>query len=176
MARPCKLTDEIQQRIGENISLGLTYSFASEAAGITYKTFNQYMNRGKTENSEKYFNFYKFIQKRNANAAKALLERIKEAVDAGDCRICMFILEKRFPDEFGRRVYRKTNVISENLNQNVEIIMTDNNDILKEILTKFNLVGEGQRWYGNTNGGAYVCEREADQVGTGQQTMDSENS
>ena len=41
MARPCKLTSEIQQRIGENVALGLPYSLAAEAAGITYKTFNE---------------------------------------------------------------------------------------------------------------------------------------
>jgi hypothetical protein len=40
MARPCKLTLEIQQRIGENIALGLTYRLAAESAGVTYKTLN----------------------------------------------------------------------------------------------------------------------------------------
>jgi hypothetical protein len=32
MARPCKLTTELQQRIGNNVVLRLTYSLASEAA------------------------------------------------------------------------------------------------------------------------------------------------
>jgi len=137
MARPCKLTPEIQKIIGENVALGLTYSLASEAAGITYKTFNEYMNRGKTDKSGKYFEFYKFIQKRNADAAKALLEHIKEAADSGNCQVCMWILERRFPEEFGRRVYRKTNVVSENLNQNVEIVVQDTDAIRKEILAKF---------------------------------------
>jgi hypothetical protein len=45
MARPTKLTPELQQRIGDNIALGLTDSLSAEAAGITYKTFNEYMNR-----------------------------------------------------------------------------------------------------------------------------------
>ena len=40
MARPSKLTPEIQKRIGDGISLGLTYALASESAGVTYKTFN----------------------------------------------------------------------------------------------------------------------------------------
>ena len=53
MARPTKLTPELQQRIGDNIALGLTYSLAAEAAGITYKTFNIWMNKGKTEKFEK---------------------------------------------------------------------------------------------------------------------------
>ena len=88
MARPCKLTPEIQKRIGENIALGLTYKLAAEAAGITYKTFNEYMNRGQTDESGKYFQFYKYIQKCNADAAKVLLERLSEAAKAGDTQIC----------------------------------------------------------------------------------------
>jgi hypothetical protein len=36
MSRPSKLTPEIQQKIGENIALGLSYSLAAEAVGVTY--------------------------------------------------------------------------------------------------------------------------------------------
>jgi len=137
MARPSKLTQEIQQRIGDNISLGLTYRLAAEAAGITYKTFNEYMNKGKTEKSGKYFDFYKFIQKRNADAAKALLGRIKEAADSGNCQICMWILERRFPEDFARRQYRKMNVVSENKNENVDITVQEADLLRKQILEKF---------------------------------------
>ena len=115
MSRPCKLTPELQQRIGDNIALGLTYSLASEAAGITYKTFNFWMQRGQTEKSGKYYQFYKYIQKCNADAAKVLLERINEAAKAGDTQICTWILERRFPEEFGRRVYKKTGSVAKNL-------------------------------------------------------------
>jgi hypothetical protein len=165
MARPSKLTPEIQNKIGDNIAFGLTYSLASEAAGITYKTFNDWMNRGKTEKSGKYHQFVQYIKKCNADGARKLLERLNDSVNAGNSQVCMWILERRFPDEFGRRLYKETNVVSENLNQNVEIIMKDGDEVRKEILMKFNLVGEGQRWYGNTKSGAYVCEREADQAG-----------
>jgi hypothetical protein len=142
MARPTKLTPELQQRIGDNIALGLTYSLAAEASGITYKTFNDYMNRGKTEKSGKYFQFYKHIQKRNADAAKECLKRLNKAADAGNCQVCMWILERRFSEDFGRRVYRKMNVVSENKNENVEIIVKDVNGIRKQILDKLALVRE----------------------------------
>ena len=139
MARPSKLTPETQKIIGDNIALGLTYRLAAEAAGVTYKSFNIYMNKGKTEKSGKYFEFYKFIQKRNADAAKALLERIKEAADAGNCQLCMWILERRFPEDFARRQYRKRDVVSENKNENVEIIIQDTNAIRKKILAKLSI-------------------------------------
>ena len=54
----------------------------------------------------------------------------------------MWILERRFSEDFGRRVYRKTNVVSENLNQNVEIIVNDVDEVRKQILAKFNRVEE----------------------------------
>ena len=164
MARPSKLNPEIQKRIEKNISLGLTYRLAAELAGVTYKTFNEWNQKGQTEKSGKYFEFFKYINKCNADGALNILQRLNDSAKAGNCQVCMFILKRRFPDEFGRRVYKKTNVVSENLNQNVEIIMKDGDEIRKEILAKFNLVGEGQRWYRNTNSGAYVCEHEADQA------------
>jgi hypothetical protein len=120
--------------------LGLTYSLAAEAAGITYKTFNEYMNRGKTEKSGKYHQFAQYVNKRNANTAKTLLEHLNSSAKAGDTRICLWILERRFASDFGRRVYKKTNVVSENINKNLELIVNDADGIWKKILEKFVLV------------------------------------
>jgi transposase len=136
MARPCKLTPEIQQRIGENIALGLTYRLAAESAGVTYKTFNDWMNKGKTEKSGKYYQFYKYITKCNADGALKLLERLNESAKAGNCQVCMWILERRFSEDFGRREYRKTNIVSENMNENIEVIVKDVDVIRQKILEK----------------------------------------
>jgi hypothetical protein len=51
MARPTKLTQQIKQQIGESVALGLTYALASAFAGITYQTFNDWMNKGKNSRS-----------------------------------------------------------------------------------------------------------------------------
>ncbi len=134
MVRPTKLTPELQQRIGDNVALGLIYSLATEFVGITYKTLNLWLKRGQTDKFGKYNRFYQYIQKCNADAAKKLLERLNDAAEAGNCHVCMWILERRFPDEFGRRVYKKTNVVSENLNQNVEIVVKDVDKIRKQII------------------------------------------
>jgi hypothetical protein len=142
MARPCKLTPEIQQRIGENIALGLTYKLAAESAGVTYKTLNEWNQKGQTDKSGKYYQFAQYIQKCNADGALKLLERLNEAVKAGNCTVCMWILERRFSEDFGRRVYRKTNLVSENKNVNVELIVNDADGIRKQILAKFERIGE----------------------------------
>jgi hypothetical protein len=62
---------------------------------------------------------------------------LNDAAEAGNCQVCMFILERRFPEEFGRRVYRKTNAVSENINANVEITVQETDIIRKQILMKF---------------------------------------
>ena len=142
MSRPSKLTSEIQQKIGDCVSLGLTYVLAANSAGLTYQTFNQWMKLGRDSTSGKYFEFYKHIEQRNAEGALKILQRLNDAAEAGNCQVCMFILERRFPEEFGRRVYRKTNVVAQNLNQNVEISVTDADKIRKQILEKFDLVAE----------------------------------
>jgi transposase len=142
MARPSKLTSEIQQRIGDNIALGLTYRLAAQSVGITYKTLNEWNQKGQKEQSGKYYQFSQHIQKCNAEGAMKLLERLNEAVKAGDTRICMFILERRFPEDFGRRQYRKMNVVSENINANVEITIQEGDLLRKQIFTKFDRLCE----------------------------------
>ena len=120
----------------------MTYALAANSAGVTYQTLNVWLKRGQTEKSGKYYLFFKYIQKCNADAAKTLLEHLNSAAKAGDTRICMFILERRFPEEFGRRLYRKMNVVSENKDENVGLIVNDADGIRKEILAKFALIRE----------------------------------
>ena len=72
MPRPSKLTPEIQPKIGENVSLGLTYNLAASAAGVTYQSFNSWLKRGQTEKSGKHYQFFKYIQKCNADGARKL--------------------------------------------------------------------------------------------------------
>jgi hypothetical protein len=81
--------------------------------------------------------FVQYIQKCNADAAKVLLERINEAARSGDTQMCTWILERRFASDFGRRVYRKTNIVSENQNVNVDIAINDADGIRTQILEKF---------------------------------------
>ena len=120
----------------------MTYALAANSASVTYQTFNSWYQKGKTEKAGKYFKFSQYINKCNADAAKTLLERLNLAAKAGDTRICIWILERRFSEDFGRRIYRKTNLVSENKNVNVELIVNDADSIRIEILAKFDRVEE----------------------------------
>jgi hypothetical protein len=99
MARPSTLTYEIQQRIGDNVALGLPYVLAAASAGITYQTFNDWIKKGKKSKSGEYFQFYKHINKCNANGALKILQRLNDADEVGKCQFCMWILKRRFPDD-----------------------------------------------------------------------------
>ena len=145
MARPTKLTPDIQQKIGDGVSLGLTYALAASAAGVTYQTFNQWMKLGRDSTSGKYFEFHKHIEQRNAEGALRILQKLNDAARAGNCQVCMWILDRRFPEDFGRWVYKKTNIVAENLNQNIEIVATDSDKIREKILEKFALGREYQK-------------------------------
>lgn len=145
MVRPTKLTPEIQSKIDENISLGLTYALAASAAGITYQTLNQQLQRGQTEKSGKHYQFYQYIQKQNADAAKTLLENINCAAKAGNCQIYTWILDRRFPEDFGKRVYRKTNSVSDTKDETVEINVRYSDEIRNQILAKFDQIAENNK-------------------------------
>ena len=54
----------------------------------------------------------------------------------------MWILERRFPEDFARRQYRKMDVVSESKNENVELIIRDTDTIRSKILDKLSMVGE----------------------------------
>ena len=94
MPRPSKLTPEIQQKIGDGVSLGLTYALAASAAGVTYQTLNSWMKLGRDSTSGKYFEFYKHIEQRNAEGALKILQKLNDAAKAGNCQVCMLILER----------------------------------------------------------------------------------
>ena len=136
MARPTKLTSEIKQQIGKSVALGMTYALSAASAGITYQTFNDWMKRGKNSKSGEYFEFYKYINKCNAEGAMKCLERLNEAAKTGDYRVCMWILERRFPEGYGRRNYKKINAVSENKNENVRIVVNNADKIREKIIEK----------------------------------------
>ena len=94
MTRSSKLTKELQQQICENVALGLTYALAAASAGITYQTFNDWMNKGKNSKSGEYFEFYKHIIKCNADGALKCLQSLNDAADLGNCQVCMWIFER----------------------------------------------------------------------------------
>ena len=68
MARPSKLTPETQDKIVQAISAGNYYEAACQFAGIDYRTFRNWMERGEAAKTGKFFQFFHAIRQAEAEA------------------------------------------------------------------------------------------------------------
>ena len=130
MARPSKLTSEVQESIVESVEQGLTFKQAAQLAGIDETTLHRWKRKGEKAISGKFYQFCLAIKRANLKARLILLERIEKAGEGGQVsetvteihdangklirRITVrkelppvwqasaWILERRFPSEFGR--------------------------------------------------------------------------
>lgn len=103
MARPTKLTDELTDVLCENIELGMPYKLACQAAGINYDTFNEWMKKGAEGSNKKFIEFSDQVRASEAECAKRNLDNLRKAADNGSVASSMWLLERRYPDEFGKR-------------------------------------------------------------------------
>ena len=137
MARPTKLTYEIQQRIDDNIALGLPYLLPLKLPELRIRHFTTGTRKAKIQNLENTLNSINLFKSVTQMPLKNVLNVYNESTKAGNCQVCMWILERRFPEDFTRRQYRKMNIVSENKNENVEITIKEADILRKKILAKF---------------------------------------
>ena len=98
-----KLNPTIKKQIGDNITLGMPLKFAAEAAGISEVTFYNWMNRGESESKGQFFEFHEYIKECQSKAVQLHLKLITKAATEGAWQASAWILERRHPEEFGRR-------------------------------------------------------------------------
>lgn len=103
MGRPTKLTDVTQARFLEALKLGLPYELCSDFAGIAPGTFYDWMNRGKAEPGSRFAEFSDAVKAAQGASAASAMARIREASENGQWQAAAWILERRFPQHFGRR-------------------------------------------------------------------------
>lgn len=93
-------TDANRDKLCQAIELGATYRLACQYAGIAESVFYEW----KAENAE----FAEAIQKAEGKGAISHLARIKQASTDGNWQASAWVLERRYPDEYGRRVIDTT--------------------------------------------------------------------
>lgn len=103
MARPDKLSKEAHKAIIDALAFGCTRKDAALSAGITYDTFNGWMNRGESEKRGKFFQFFHAVTVAEAEARKKYTATIAQAAAAGDWRAAETFLKRRDPDNWGDR-------------------------------------------------------------------------
>ena len=93
--RPSKRTPEIRDRLLSAIGKGLTYDLACAASGLCYDTFNEW-RKADAEFSEA-------VKRAEGAGAEQLLDTIR-AASAENWTAAAWILERRYPHLYGRRV------------------------------------------------------------------------
>jgi hypothetical protein len=136
--RRSKLTEELTQVICENIELGLSYNLTCQAAGIAFETFNEWMKAGAAGKEKKFCDFYDKVRASEAACAKNCLTRIRAAAERGSLAGDMWLLERRYAADYGRKDHLNMKAQTEALNYNVDIpeneIEKRRSSILKGIL------------------------------------------
>lgn len=102
VGRPSKLTPERQRRLLEAIRGGNYYETACAYAGIDYQTLRNWMKRGEEEGEGVYFEFFEAVKKAEADAEVSAVQAIRSGF-GDDWRAAMTLLERRYPDRWGRR-------------------------------------------------------------------------
>ncbi len=102
MARPSKLTPEVQKRLVEAIKAGNYYEAACGFAGIGYSTFRRWMIRGEKAKSGKYRQFWEAVTRAELEAEVRMVAQWQKHMPE-DYRAIRDFLERRFPDRWGRQ-------------------------------------------------------------------------
>ena len=104
MARPSKLTPETQSTIVDAILHGATYKDAAEAAGVSYASFNAWMDEGRNAKSGKFLKFLEAVEIANAQCAVNFSRVIQSAAAKGDAKYALEWLKRRRRAEWGDNV------------------------------------------------------------------------
>ena len=129
--RPTKLTKPVADRIADGVGLGMSYKNAAAAGGVHEDTLDSWRKRGAEENDTIYSRFLGRISMAAETKAIAYLEAVQRSILESPVRVrkhikkdengkvimteihsetlppdirgAMWWLERRFPEQFGRR-------------------------------------------------------------------------
>ena len=102
--RPCLLTKQREAALLKGIEEGLPLKHAAMLAGVSYDSLNRWRKNGESEYAAIEFrNFCKALRRSEAVAVQNLVKLV-HAAGKTDWRAASWMLERRFPEEFGKPV------------------------------------------------------------------------
>ena len=101
--RKTKLDEKRLKKVVEGITAGLPYDTACALAGITYQTFLNWMRAGEAAGSGKFFEFFEEVKKAEAIAESVHIKNIKDAGKSGIWQADAWMLERRYPEKWGKK-------------------------------------------------------------------------
>jgi hypothetical protein len=118
MARPTKLTPEVEERLVHAISEGATYKDACACAGISFQTFLNWKKRAQRaveqvgerdgepeETADQFVEFFDHVKRAKGEAAVGWLAMIGKAARR-DWKAAAWMLERRYPESYDRNRLR----------------------------------------------------------------------
>jgi len=112
--RPSKLDPELTERICKLLEKGMPIRLTCGAVGITDACFYMWMQKGEA-GRKGYIDFFSRVEAAKAKAVELYLDRLNNYSENGSVYATTWFLERRCPDEFGRR--DKIDMKSENKNE-----------------------------------------------------------
>lgn len=97
--RPLKYTPETVTAITDALRLGLTRRDACVYGDISEETFSRWMDQ--------HVDFVSAVEKAELHAKKSRVERIEKAGKRGTWQADAWLLERKYANEFGQRLYLK---------------------------------------------------------------------
>jgi len=94
MTRQIELTEELTQKICENILIGLPHESAAKKVGVRYKLFKEWMAAGEAGDSPIYVEFYNRVMMADEEYKTNLLATIKRAAEEGNKGASRWVKEK----------------------------------------------------------------------------------
>ena len=103
IGRPSKLTDILVKEICQYISDGNTFERACRLSNISDSVFYSWKARGEKEKEGKFADFLEATLKAGEQFKQTNINIIQEAAKDGTWQAAAWLLERKHPEEFGRR-------------------------------------------------------------------------
>jgi len=109
MGRPLKLTAKLREAIAKRVRGGNYPEVAAQCEGIARSTFYLWQSQGRADQAAgketEFSEFLDAIARSRAECEAELLEQVRKAVDKqGNAKDAKWLLERRSPERWGRRV------------------------------------------------------------------------
>jgi hypothetical protein len=100
MGRPVKLTDEVKTKLLQALAFGATQRLAAEYAGVGESTFRAWMA---SKRGAEFLALQAAVKEATAKGSVGALAKIQKAATDGQWQAAAWLLERRHPEEYGRR-------------------------------------------------------------------------
>ena len=111
MARPTKLTPELQKRITDAIQGGVDKKVAAAMAGIAESTFYDWLDQGRKPDALPEFSeFSESIERAEAEAEVVKVGRISIAANNGNWKAASWWLERKHPERWSESKKLQTEI------------------------------------------------------------------